>query len=395
MDMCAYLIDNAKRGIPASAVMCTESLSRAFGCPFEYITSIGWAVRDDYSFPADLESYGVTESERKFQYFQRKYPTLDGVMNDVYELLPGYYGKYTYFTRKSMAYRSPIVAGDGWFAIGNSAGFTNPLISPGINAGIETAFLAAEMTRDILQAPKDRALVIMREKAKAYQAFSHDFMMPRLWQMNQFWYTAFRDHGLFNAIVKCFWACGVDEIGAHYKTAFDESDLRWLVGAGNDHLADFCTELFALVDPQGTGVVGADVMRDVCLLSRECIASRTHLHPQNAWARYVRKYDDSFQLVEGKHERDAGGNCSALRCRRCSSWMHDKAGMCPVCGTKGRLPLLEAIANVTWRWSVSWLSELLLCLNWPAILVRNTIPLRVVSELVDGWRSQLESVVLP
>jgi hypothetical protein len=95
MDLCAYLVDNAKRGLPANDIMYTQDLARTFGCPFEYITSIGWAVRDDYKFEEDLTPYGATDAERKFHYFQSKYPTPNGVMNNVYELLPKYYSERT------------------------------------------------------------------------------------------------------------------------------------------------------------------------------------------------------------------------------------------------------------------------------------------------------------
>ena len=98
--------------ITAHDLLCTKGLASILGCPFEFITSIGWAVRDGYVFPDDLDSYGAAKSERKFKYFQRRYPTLNGLMDDVYELLPGYYGGRTYFVRKSMAYQSHIVAGE-------------------------------------------------------------------------------------------------------------------------------------------------------------------------------------------------------------------------------------------------------------------------------------------
>ncbi|KAJ7214508.1 hypothetical protein GGX14DRAFT_611028 [Mycena pura] len=179
MDMCAFLIDNARRSVLPTQVPCTAKLSHAFSCPYEYITSIGWAVRNDYKFSSNLASYGATDTERKFMYFQCKYPTLNKLMNDVYELLPSYYEKQTYFVCKGMTYRSPVVSGNGWFAIGNSAGFTNPLISPGINAGIETEFLAAKFTNDIFVTSESRALTVMRAKSKEYQTYSHDYMVLR------------------------------------------------------------------------------------------------------------------------------------------------------------------------------------------------------------------------
>jgi hypothetical protein len=108
MDLAAYIIDAAKSKAPVDEVPCTKELSEVFECPYEFITSIGWAVRNDYKLPEDLEKYGQTEGEQKFNYFQRKYPTLDRFLTGNYELLPNYYGEQTFFVRKTLAYRSPV-----------------------------------------------------------------------------------------------------------------------------------------------------------------------------------------------------------------------------------------------------------------------------------------------
>ncbi|KAF8196879.1 hypothetical protein K438DRAFT_1433672, partial [Mycena galopus ATCC 62051] len=146
MDMVAHVIASAAAGVPAEEFACTRELSETFACPYEFVTSIGWAVRSDFQLPEDLSPYGAGEAEQKFNFFRKRYPTIDTLLTDNYDLLPGYYGERTFFVRKGLAYRSPVVAGEGWLAIGNSAGFTNPLISPGINAGIGGAWRAANLT---------------------------------------------------------------------------------------------------------------------------------------------------------------------------------------------------------------------------------------------------------
>jgi hypothetical protein len=108
MDLVAYMIDCARNQVPVDNVPCTRELSGMFECPYEFVTSIGWAVRNDAAFPEDINTYGETEGEQKFNYFQRKYPTIDRLMTDNYELLPKYYGERTFFVRKTMAYRSPV-----------------------------------------------------------------------------------------------------------------------------------------------------------------------------------------------------------------------------------------------------------------------------------------------
>ncbi|KAF8904930.1 hypothetical protein CPB85DRAFT_1225100, partial [Mucidula mucida] len=150
MDLCAQIITSAAAGVPADKIPCTRALSKTFDCPFEFISSIGWAVRNDFQLPSDLSAYGTGEGEQKFNFFKKRYPTIDKLLTESYELLPNYYGKTTYFVKKGLAYRSPVVAGEGWLAIGNSAGFTNPLISPGINAGVAGSWSAANLTAQVL-----------------------------------------------------------------------------------------------------------------------------------------------------------------------------------------------------------------------------------------------------
>jgi len=90
------------------------------------------------------------------------------------------------------------VAGEGWFAIGNSAGSTNPLISPGINAGVGSAVLAASLTKIILSAHSNAdSKSEIQKSMQVYQAYSRDFMLPRLHQVNRYCYNMFRDHRLF------------------------------------------------------------------------------------------------------------------------------------------------------------------------------------------------------
>ncbi len=334
MDLVVYVIKCAKEGVPANQIPCTNELSHMFGCPYEFITSIGFAVRNDYKLPESLDTYGATEGERKFKYFQRKYPTLDRLMNGNYDLLPGYYGERTYFVKKSLAYRSPVVAGEGWLAVGNSAGFTNPLISPGINAGIGSAFFAATLTEKILAAPKEYSKEVMQRSAVQYQAYVHDFVMPRLHQMNRMWYNMFRDHRLFEALVRCYWALGVGDIEAGYGEKFILEDLKWLVGAGGDDFQQFCGKVLAIMAPSDGAALSEQAVEKVQELSHQCLSRRSKLYPRNKWGRHLREYDDRFQKIPGKLERDAGARYFAIRCLGCKYWMYNYADSCPVCGER-------------------------------------------------------------
>ena len=333
MDLLAYVINSARQGIPADEIPCTQELSIAFDCPYEFITSIGWAVRNDFmSFDGNMDEYGASEGERKFNYIKRKYPALQRLMDGSYELLPKYYGAQTYFVRKSLAFRSPVVAGDGWLAIGNCAGFTNPLISPGINAGIGGAFYAATLTEEILAAPLRDRMPVMRRCAQVYQAHMHTWKLPMLNLLNRLWYNAFRDHRLFERLSTCFWALGFDEIHQQYNEyKYSIEDITWNVGAGLEVFKDFSEKVLRILEPADGLIPSKEIVERVIQLSDECLSRRHQLYPNNRWGRYLRQYNDKLQKVPGKCERDSGAKVFAIRCSRCNYWVHNGASLCPIC----------------------------------------------------------------
>lgn len=49
-----------------------EELAQMFGLKYKYIWSIGYAVRSDTTWPADLASYGSNEAERRFNFITQK-----------------------------------------------------------------------------------------------------------------------------------------------------------------------------------------------------------------------------------------------------------------------------------------------------------------------------------
>lgn len=333
MDLLAYVVDSAIEGVPADEIPCTEDLSSAFDCPFENITSIGWAVRNDFkTFGENLDEFGASEGERKFNYIKRKYPALQRLMDGNYELLPKYYGAQTYYVRKAMAYRSPVVAGDGWLAIGNSAGFTNPLISPGINAGVGGAFYAATLTNSILAAPSRDKVSVMRRCSQMHQDHMRGFKLPRLHLMNRLWYNSFRDHRLFESLTTCFWALSFEEVDGHYEgKKYSIEDATWNLGSGNDDFKEFVEKVLGILEPADELIPSEEVVERVVQLSDECLRRRHKLYPGNLWGRYLRQYDDRLQKVPGKQERDSGAKVFAVQCSGCSTWIHNKANICPVC----------------------------------------------------------------
>ncbi|KAJ7807317.1 hypothetical protein B0H14DRAFT_2873817 [Mycena olivaceomarginata] len=311
MDLVSHVIASAAAGVPA------EECS----CPYEFITSIGWAVRNDFKLPDDLSAYGAGEAEQKFNFFRKRYPAIDPLLTDSFELLPGYYDGRTYFVRKRLAYLSPVVAGEGWLAIGNSAGFTNPLISPGINAGIGGAWRAANLTAEVLAAPVQEARTAMIAAAESHQTFMHDFMLPTLDHMNRMWHNAFRDHRLFEAVPRTLWSVTFRTVDNHYskeeKVQFTEADARWGIGAGFDEFQALSAEVLDVLD----------VQKALAIMERS-------MWPENHWGRWLREYDDKLQKVPGKMDRSEGCLVEAKRCEVCNYFVHNRADNCPICGEK-------------------------------------------------------------
>ncbi|KAL8932859.1 MAG: hypothetical protein Q9211_006087 [Gyalolechia sp. 1 TL-2023] len=335
MDLLEFMVENASGQVPADEIPSTQDLSAVFECPFEFITSIGWAVRNDFrTFPENLDEYGAGEGERKFNFIKRKYPALERLMDGSYELLPKYYGAQTYFVRKTLAYRSPVVAGDGWLAIGNSGGFTNPLISPGINAGIGGAVIAAHLTESIFAARPNEKKAVMQRCARLHQVHLHDFRIPKLHLMNRYWYNSFRDHRLFEGLTACYWTLAIDEVDGHYEdAAYSMDDTKWNVGSGGDEFNEFAEKVLGILEPADELIPAEGDVEKVVALSAEVLERRHKLYPANTWGRYLREYNDRLQKAPGKSERDPGGKVSGTRCSGCNYWVHNRASCCPICGS--------------------------------------------------------------
>ena len=82
-----------------------------FDCKVKWIWSIGVAVRNDTVYPANIDSYGSTAAERRFNYFVQKYPKMTSVMS-LFKLLPDYHGPgTTWYLRKQLTYQTEVVSG--------------------------------------------------------------------------------------------------------------------------------------------------------------------------------------------------------------------------------------------------------------------------------------------
>ncbi|KAJ7797508.1 hypothetical protein B0H14DRAFT_3493652 [Mycena olivaceomarginata] len=339
MDLVSHVIASAAVGVTAEEFSCTRELSEMFACPYEFITSIGWAVRNDFKLSDDLSAYRRWRGGAEVQFLQEAYPVINTLLTDSFELLPGYYGGRTCFVGKGLAYCSPVVAGEGWLAIGNSAGFTNPLISPGINAGIGGSWRAANLTAEVLAAPVQEARTAMNAAAESHQTFMHYFMLPRLDHMNRMWYNAFRDHRLFEAVPRTLWSVTFRTVDNHYsqeeKVQFTEADARWGIRTGLDEFQALSAEMLDVLDGTNGGASPSEVqVQKVLAIMERTVRERTEMWPENHWGRWLREYDDKLQKVPGKMDRSEGCLVEAKRCEVCNYFVHNRADNCPICGEK-------------------------------------------------------------
>ncbi|KAF8198207.1 hypothetical protein K438DRAFT_1966946 [Mycena galopus ATCC 62051] len=340
MDLVAHVMAGASAAISPDIFPCARELSAMFACPFEHVTSVGFAVRNDFALPKDLSAYGAGEGEQKFNFFKKRYPTIDALLTNNYDILPNYYGDRTYFAKKSLAYSSPVIAGEGWLAIGNSAGFTNPLYSPGINAtGLAGAWMGANITAQVLDAPDLEAKDAMMRAVKSHQAFLHDFAIPRLANMNRLWYNAFRDHRLFEAVLEALWASSYEHVEDHYygdtRSKYADYDAHWLMGAGLDAFQDLCAEILSILDGPNAGASPSEAeVQKVLAITQGVVHDRTARWPGNHWGKWLRQYGEKLQKVPGKKERTGGFLVKAKKCGVCGYFVHNRASTCPICGEK-------------------------------------------------------------
>ncbi|KAI6517537.1 hypothetical protein MCOR10_007286 [Pyricularia oryzae] len=331
MDMLTYLLDCADAGVLGDQIPSTDELAKMFGLKYRWVTSIGVAARNDVKYPEDLSSYGSTEAEQKFYYFVRKYPLINEFMTH-FTLIEDLYGpKTTWFVRKTLTYQSPVVSGDGWLAIGDACGFTNPLLSPGINANMSTSTYAAELTHAAFDAARQAtdpsaAEQSIRQTFAPYDGFTRE-LIPALDKMNRFQYVCFRDPRL-GPQVSCIWQnlasvlAGYGSMQGRFTLTRDTflryaTNWRWGSKVPEwDRVADNTIRLLGPI-PLDEEVPDATVREviDFCNgVKNEVVASR-ELNVR--WSGMFRCYDAQLQYREDKVDND-GFMC---QCSQCSSWL--------------------------------------------------------------------------
>ena len=347
MDMISYLLDCAEVAVPGDHIPSSEELAKTFGLKFRWVTSIGFAVRNDVKYPADMSAYGTKEAERKFNYFVEKYSLIKEFMTN-FELIEDLYGPgTTWFIRKTLTYQSPVVSGPGWLAIGDVCGLTNPLHSPGVTAAMSTSTYAAELTHKALEAAQsannaEAVELSIRKTLAPYDDFAKHLILA-LNQMNRFHYVCFREPR-FGPQVSCLWQFfagigipGWQLIRHDYSLTFETyvpHSINWAWGSMVPEYDAVAREAIELIGP----IALEDFVPDAITTVRELIEFSNSTKKTAAdsnrfnfrWDGLLRYYDICLNYSEEKTFKDK----FARQCSKCASWLVLRPDwkMCYSCG---------------------------------------------------------------
>jgi hypothetical protein len=343
--MINHLLDLNQADVPSDSYPSMQDLARKFDCKVRWVTSIGYALRSDVVYPPlqELEEFGTCEAERKFNWVTAKYPRMKAYM-DRHCLVKDLYGENsTWFIRKQLTYSTPIVSGiarkkDGdesmaWAAIGDAAGFTNPLYSPGINCNMATSVFLAEKTPHLLA----RGVSDQEEILAQYDQFCAERVM-NLHRMNTFNYVLMQSprtgplgplwqylSGTGNAL----WRRSSEFVSIDRVAEFVTT---WEWGAQHPEYIEFATKAIRLLGNRlSDGPPAEATVEEVLRVSEQMLARvKQSGKYKNRWAGLFSNVDDELQFDASKKGRDK----LAVRCEGCRNWrvLTGVSKRCCVCG---------------------------------------------------------------
>ena len=343
--MINHLLDLNEANTPSDAYPSMIELAQKFNCKVRWVTSIGYALRSDvvYPSPEDLQNYGTCEAERKFNWITTKYPRMKAFM-DRHRLVKDLYRKNsTWFIRKQLTYGTPVVSGiakqangdDGmaWAAIGDAAGFTNPLYSPGINCNMATSVLLAEKTPFLLS----KGALEKQKTLKEYDEFCAG-RVANLHRMNVYNYVLMQSprtgplgplwqylSGTGNAL----WRRSSEFVSVDRVAEFVTT---WEWGSQHPEYKEFVQEVIRILgNSLGEGPPAEARVEEVLRLSDEMLArTKQSGKYMNRWAGLFSYYDDELRFDASKKGRDK----LAVRCEGCGNWriLTGVSTKCCTCG---------------------------------------------------------------
>lgn len=330
--MIHHLLDLNKDNTPSDWYPSMEELAERFNCKVRWVTSIGFALRSDVTYPPpeELERYGGCEAERKFNWITSKYPRMQAYM-DRHLLIKDPYGKNsTWFIRKQITYSTPIVSGIAentrnggdsmaWAAIGDAAGFTNPLYSPGINCNMATSVFLAEKTPYLLS----RGISEKEKTLDQYNKFCSE-RVANLHRMNKYNYVLMQSprtgplgplwqyvSGTGNAL----WRRSSEFVAVDRVAEFVTT---WEWGSQHPEYITFANEVIRLLGNRLSDGPPDEARMDEVLQLSETMLARVKQSGKyvNRWAGLFSCYDDELRFDPRKKGRDK----LAIRCEGCGNW---------------------------------------------------------------------------
>ena len=298
-----------------------QEFAERHGVEFDLVTSIGITVREDRDTAKDLPI------QQRFQHYVEKYPALASVLEH-YELIEQPYRekRRPYAAFLGLAHDSTKVAGDGWLAVGDSAMFSNPLFSHGINYGSGQAYMGAVDTVNALNAGRsDQA------SFAAYQEYA-DAVYPVLLHETDMFYRSWLHRDAFEKALNLkfyFGALDVLELEDYSDRdpyVFDLLDPGWI---------DIIAKVREIQKAsEASGGDPADMARDIAAVidpyTEEC--RRKAIELDIDFNAVFSNFDAHDQRVENKRDKPRA-YFRAYRCPTCDLWQDDVLPACPNCGT--------------------------------------------------------------
>jgi hypothetical protein len=321
----------------------SQELAQKFNLKFRWVTSIGYALRNDVVYPANISEYGAGEAERKFNWITSRYPRMRELMAR-HKLVHDLYGPgTTWFVRKSLTYGVRVASGpeQGWAAVGDAAGFTNPLYSPGINCNMSTSVLLAEHTAEYLAAPSPAARKQILEKYNRFCVAR----VPNLHRMNVFNYLMMRSPRTGPLGPLWQYLCGTGNTEWQHSKEYvsfgrvAELVTTWEWGSNRPEYIAFAEKAIKLLNGPPSEP-SDETIEEMLQLSERCMMEVIESGKyRGRWAGLLRYYDDDLKFDKSKISRDV----LARRCEACGNWriLTGSARKCPTCGIENNAVAIE------------------------------------------------------
>ncbi|KAI9340040.1 hypothetical protein DFJ73DRAFT_628176 [Zopfochytrium polystomum] len=325
MDYIHYLLALHTADISPDKTPTIQVLARAFNCTYNSIVSIGFVVRNDTLdelTPAPYVDESAHDGEHRFWSIVHTYPTIERILRSSgrYTLLRDYYGKRrgTFFSRRNMAYYQDTVAGDGWYALGITAGFTSPLFSPGIVAiCLPTAFVAARLTaRQLSDFPRGggggASTASSREAVREYSEYVRS-QIQGLRTIDVILHCSYKDRRLFRAVFPLFFANALQSLENYAGSVYRKDEPYWTYGARTDHFPAWSGELLPLLlSPEIDDEIAAKVEAICARYISEMVAL---YGSATKYSKIMRYRDDQLQENDRGYRHD--GIITGTRCSSC------------------------------------------------------------------------------